>query len=39
MLDMLRQSTFGLHRHRFDGEAMPFFINASRKTLPQMQLI
>lgn len=40
MLFMLRQSTFGFHRHRFDREAMPFFINASRKRhSTQMQLI
>ena len=40
MLFMLRQSTFGFHRHRFDREAMPFFINASRnRHSTQMQLI
>jgi len=40
MLYMLRQSTFGLHRHRFDREARPFFINASRRQhSTQMQLI
>lgn len=40
MLYMLRQSTFGLHRHRFDREAMPFFITAARKRhSTQMQLI
>lgn len=40
MLYMLRRSAFGLHRHRFDREAMPFFVNAARKRhSPQMQLI
>ncbi|EXL04932.1 hypothetical protein BG36_09565 [Aquamicrobium defluvii] len=40
MLFMLRQSTFGFYRNRFDREAMPFFINASRKRhSTQMQLI
>ncbi|WP_245295384.1 hypothetical protein [Manganibacter manganicus] len=40
MLYMLRRSTFGLHRHRFDREAMPFFANAARKRhSTQMQLI
>ncbi|MHB2267885.1 TniQ family protein [Aliihoeflea sp. PC F10.4] len=40
MLYMLRRSTFGLHRHRFDREAMPFFVNAARKRhSTQMQLI
>lgn len=40
MLFMLRQSTFGFHQHRFDREAMPFFINTSRKRhSTQMQLV
>ncbi|MFC5386461.1 TniQ family protein [Aquamicrobium segne] len=40
MLFMLRQSTFGFHRHRFDREAMPFFIKASRtRHSTQIQLI
>lgn len=40
MLYMLRQSTFGLNQHRFDREAMPFFVNASSKRhSTQMHLI
>lgn len=40
MLYMLRQSTFGCHQHRFDREAMPFFVNAARKRhSTQMHLI
>lgn len=40
MLYMLRQSTFGLNQHRFDREAMPFFVNASRnRHSTQMHLI
>lgn len=33
MLYMLPQSTFRLHRRRFDREATPFFINAPRKNI------
>jgi len=40
MLHMLRRSTLGLHRRRFDREAMPFFVSASRmRHSTQMQLI
>ena len=40
MLHMLRRSTLGLHRRRFDREAIPFFVSASRmKHSTQMQLI
>lgn len=40
MLYMLRRHTFGLHRKRFDREALPFFVNAShRRHSTQMQLI
>ncbi|MTH94583.1 hypothetical protein E1297_00755 [Roseibium sp. RKSG952] len=40
MLHMLRRSTLGLHRRRFDREAMPFFVSASRmRHSTQMQSI
>lgn len=40
VLYMLRQPTFGFQQHRFDREAMPFFVKAARKRhSTQMHLI